>query len=1149
MGVRVFADTSTKNLVLSSGRKTRKYPLGGAVRAKAYVNPANGQTSNTRIEVYRTDLFYSDGSNRLIYRRARMTAFENEAGQNLVSVVGYSHAQIIDFINQQANRKPNDIDFYYNSSSVGSGASVNFVGFSSVYLTASGIASITTDPDIDFQFSGAQVGSGTSINFVGFSSLTASNGIATLTASNSGNPVTSGIVTGTGSTTLQLTLQDATTVSIDASAFHNPVHNTTLNSFNYYQQYANPGAGAATTGPRIYTNQPSNDLNPYYYGVQLKPYQEMVWTHMIPSNGLSMGIWDGSLTYTPSQASKSTYWEKAVAMQSTLVDNGGTTYDSIGFGFTASGASAYPHLVNNTTELCMRYNGDTNKLELRDLTRGFGICTANSAEDGNPVTISISIPANQVLPGISTVRYYEPQTNYKFHNTNEYLENNTHNKDNGVVYYATPLTRGEEIIFTPAGHDVQVGVWNGGTGVTGVTNVNNKSNWSTKWYYKQSSNIWDSSSGTYGKTGIDLASHVSTDDGTYAIRYDYDSEKLQLWEIDTSHDWLISSASVGVGTTSQYIYFSSEKDTQASPTPGSLPSVSSVRPSNFHKVSSVNTPAGPTIHHGSVNNDVWKSHRSLKPGEKIKFTVPSSSANQYWAVGYEGSSSQSNAYASGTATWRVTNTERIVAFAHCGMNTSYTAHDVSLSGDSYIVPGKNCSWRYNADNTWDIYDEDLDEVILTGDSPLDGNDMYPHVMMVTNGDTTSHVFQTFQWDWNKPAWFAEYRDWHLSQTGTTFIGKNADTKPLVTGAQSIPTQNGGYYHFGVAAYKVTWGERLRPGQEFSWTQLTDNSNGATKNNMIIGVLNSDSDAFQYGYRFWQYGDPKDQGDQDAGFTNLAGIGVTFGQTAGMSCKLRYDAGDKKLYAEVVNAGIRTTLGVSNSALDGNPVYISLGGESTRLPTAQGVSVYGWECAHEPPNYYNPWKNWRIGGFPENQVGITTGDHAGEGTVLSFKADQVWRHKDGLPKGFQMTWTTAATITGNQTIGVWKTANASNGITGVEADVYWDWAFQTGGDEDIDGPDMVGMTINTSNSNYVGGGDLEWENPDPGTTVIGLRYHSNNTIDLYDFTGDEVIGTVNATQDGNPVYISVTFSDPVTTTADMNDDFFGGGDVGIALTTN
>ena len=96
----------------------------------------------------------------------------------------------------------------------------------------------------------------------------------------------------------------------------------------------------------------------------------------------------------------------------------------------------------------------------------------------------------------------------------------------------------------------------------------------------------------------------------------------------------------------------------------------------------------------------------------------------------------------------------------------------------------------------------------------------------------------------------------------------------------------------------------------------------------------------------------------------------------------------------MNAGVRTKLAESTSALDGNPIFISMGGESTRIPTTQGVSVYGWEIAHEPPNYYNPWNNWRIGGFPENQdlggVGIHTA-----GNVLAWAADQVWRHKDGI----------------------------------------------------------------------------------------------------------------------------------------------------------
>ena len=33
---------------------------------------------------------------------------------------------------------------------------------------------------------------------------------------------------------------------------------------------------------------------------------------------------------------------------------------------------------------------------------------------------------------------------------------------------------------------------------------------------------------------------------------------------------------------------------------------------------------------------------------------------------------------------------------------------------------------------------------------------------------------------------------------------------------------------------------MRPGQELSWTQLSINQNGSSKNNMIVGVLNSPS---------------------------------------------------------------------------------------------------------------------------------------------------------------------------------------------------------------------------------------------------------------------------------------------------------------------
>ena len=184
------------------------------------------------------------------------------------------------------------------------------------------------------------------------------------------------------------------------------------------------------------------------------------------------------------------------------------------------------------------------------------------------------------------------------------------------------------------------------------------------------------------------------------------------------------------------------------------------------------------------------------------------------------------------------------------------------------------------------------------------------------------------------------------------------------------------------------------------------------------------------------GAPKDQVDQDAGFTLAAGIG-TATQTAGASMRLQYEYGTNKLVCYKVESGVRTKLGESTSALDGNPIFISMGGDSTRMPSSTtGVQVYGWEIAHTPPNYYNPWNNWRIGSFPENTnlaVGI-----ASTGNVLAWQADQVWRHKDGIPVGHKMHWTLPASHPNSQ-IGQWSTTNASSGLTNLENNsTYWDW---------------------------------------------------------------------------------------------------------------
>ena len=373
--------------------------------------------------------------------------------------------------------------------------------------------------------------------------------------------------------------------------------------------------------------------------------------------------------------------------------------------------------------------------------------------------------------------------------------------------------------------------------------------------------------------------------------------------------------------------------------------------------------------------------------------------------------------------------------------------------------------------------------------------------------------------------------------GDTALTIRNNAMPMKTGANSLESSNG-YYTITSAKVNVTWGEKLRPGQELKFTALSQNASNAARNFMIIGVLDSTFSSYDHGFRFHSNSALKAQSEQDAGVTVQAGITTT---CAGASLRLKYDYGDNKLKLDAVRSGVRETLAVSDSALDGNPIYISLGGNSTRLPTTTGVEYYGWETVHEGVGHYNPWGNWRIGGFPENtslSVGI-----ASTGNVLAYKADQVWRHKDGLAPGYKMHWLLPATQINGQ-LGQWASSNASSGLTNVEnLTTYWDWSWQTNTSEEID--ELKGFTYNTSNSNYSA---TKWTDPNPGSTKFSVRYHGNNTIDLYDESNGAIIATKDVNGDGNPIYISWVAGGATQNQAQMVDDFFNGGDVGIALTS-
>ena len=56
-----------------------------------------------RLIIYRTDRQTNSGSNRELFKRLNKSRVQNEAGEDLVTALGYTTAQVVDYINEQSN--------------------------------------------------------------------------------------------------------------------------------------------------------------------------------------------------------------------------------------------------------------------------------------------------------------------------------------------------------------------------------------------------------------------------------------------------------------------------------------------------------------------------------------------------------------------------------------------------------------------------------------------------------------------------------------------------------------------------------------------------------------------------------------------------------------------------------------------------------------------------------------------------------------------------------------------------------------------------------------------------------------------------------------------------------------------------------------
>ena len=479
--VKIYAGVNA-GLLFFDGSRVPPAPLGGIV--VAVENPSRPG----KIRITRSDQFGRDGvTPRRLFKRILPTRIKNKAGQFLVGDLGFSLAQVIDYINDQANKKLGEIDVQKEGALVGGGTTLNFTGGVSGVSVSGDVAtvSIATTQHVSSDTlnvvgvttaSGGFIGTIRSSDVVG---LITSGQIQNINAATqltgvvgTGNlPITSlggvNFVPGESDATPAFNLVDATGYQYSNLVGVPTSHSTTINDFNWYQQYLTPGAGFSTAGPGITSTNPPQAKNPYYYGVQLKPYQEMVWTHSMSGVGAYwVGKWGGNTTYTPTTAGNVANWERVLVFRNSNadghhIDYAGGSLDSQGFAFVGGGTGQYSTISNNTSFMRLRYNGDNNKLEIyRGSNTPIGIATANLAEDGNPITISFAISDNSAvsLPGITTVQYYVDQTKFKYLNSDKALENNTHDLDQGVAYFTEPIHRGEEVTFSIPGNSLHIGI-------------------------------------------------------------------------------------------------------------------------------------------------------------------------------------------------------------------------------------------------------------------------------------------------------------------------------------------------------------------------------------------------------------------------------------------------------------------------------------------------------------------------------------------------------------------------------------------------------------------------------------------------------------------------------------------------------------------
>ena len=548
----------------------------------------------------------------------------------------------------------------------------------------------------------------------------------------------------------------------------------TVNEFGYYQQYASPvGNGDATAGPRIYDPEPAYSNNPFYYGVTLKPGTEMRWTHHGDASNekYAVGIWGGALSFTPTNAFNTVYWSRVARFDHDIVDFGTTNFDSKGF--TPSAGDHVNYSISTSTSLSLAYNKYTNKLEVHDITGGNReiIATADTAEDGNPVTITFAISQHGALPGITTVTEYEYPSNWYvgYGATSNKLHSNpfsnSDKRDLHPVYWPQRLEQGYEYRFTSlntsiAEHFYVLGIWSGDTADAYGGRSYNVLNWDTcfslgtdavnNFLSPSGADNWLSSGDDNASknTTVSAATSVTFNKGDIlCLNYSPTDGKLRI--INETTGYVAFGTSNNAFSNSQIISMGGKQALVDAPT-------FTKRDQSWEMIS-YNDAADADYEwrtDGDRNKVNMTATRDLLPGQRIEYRIPSGGFNHYYwiaAGGWQGPTGLSadfgaevNVDAGSDLYWRWDTGEDTNVNNGWTFNTANSKYDSGHGdwdgGNQYE---HHMQYRYRtSDNKvewWDVSPDNASapERIATSTSTLGGGAIRMGIMSIQNDIRTS----------------------------------------------------------------------------------------------------------------------------------------------------------------------------------------------------------------------------------------------------------------------------------------------------------------------------------------------------------------------------------------------------------------------------